>query len=224
MIGFWAAFFVGSHLLISSSAIRPVLVQRIGEQPYRGLYSLVAFATFVPLLITFGHHKHAGPLLWFLRADPAIRWLVRALMLTAFIFLVGSFVTPNPGAIGAPARRQVTGMLKLTRHPNFVALTIFAIAHLLMNGWLGDILFFGSIAVLGIMGGMHQDQRKLGELGTAYRALVESTSFFPGWALITGRQRWTVGDTPWVALIAGVALAVVVAMFHPRLFGGAPLI
>ena len=222
-IGFWAALFAGSHLLISSSAIRPALIQRIGEQPYRGLYSLVAFATFIPLLIVFSHHKHAGPLLWYWRANPMMRSMVRVLMLAALIFFVGSFVNPNPGAIGAPGARPIAGILKITRHPNFVAITIFALAHLLMNGWLGDLFFFGSIAALAIIGGVFQDHRKLSELGAPYQALVETTSFFPGWALMTGRQQWSFADTPWIAIIGGVALMIILAMLHPRFFGGMPL-
>ncbi|HXR35797.1 MAG TPA: NnrU family protein [Candidatus Binataceae bacterium] len=227
-IALWATLFVASHIVISSDAVRPGLIRAIGAMPYRGLYSLVAFATFTPLLLAFAHHKHAGPMLWYLRGVEPIRWLVWLLMLLAFIFFVGSFVNPNPGAIGADAitgtgSRGVHGMLKVTRHPNFVALTIFALAHMLMNGWTGDVIFFGSIAALAIFGGRHQDARKLRELGAPYRALVDETSFFPGAALVSGRQHWTAADTPWVALVLGAVVTAVVMMFHPTLFGGHPL-
>ena len=227
-IAIWAGLFVASHLVISSDAVRPGLVRAIGAQPYRGLYSIVAFATFIPLLIAFGHHKHAGPLLWYLQGVEPLRWLAWLMMLLAFIFFVGSFVNPNPGAIGADAiggkgGRGVGGILKITRHPNFVALTLFAIAHMLMNGWAGDVIFFGSFAALAILGGRHQDARKLRELGAPYRALVDSTSFFPGAALISRRQRWSAADTPWIALMLGAIATVAVLMFHPVLFGGHPL-
>jgi uncharacterized membrane protein len=223
IIGFWATLFVVSHLIISASPIRPVLVRRIGEQPYRGLYSMVAFGTFIPLVIAFARHKHAGPMLWYLRNDDPVRWLAWLLMLLALILFVGSFVNPNPGAIGGGARAQVRGVLKITRHPSFVAIALFAIAHLLMNGWTGDVLFFGSIGVLAIIGGMHQDQRKLNELGASYRALLEQTSFFPGVALISGRTHWQSSDTPWSALSLGAAATIVIVMLHPMLFGGRPM-
>jgi uncharacterized membrane protein len=227
-IALWAALFVASHIVISSDAVRPGLIRAIGATPYRGLYSLVAFATFIPLLLAFAHHKHAGPMLWNLRSVEPLRWLVWLFMLLAFIFFIGSFVNPNPGAIGADAipgaaGRGVRGILKITRHPNFVALTLFALAHMLMNGWTGDVIFFGSIVVLAVFGGRHQDARKLRELGASYRALVDRTSFFPGAALVRGRQHWTAADTPWIAIVFGAIVTVVVVMFHPVLFGGRPL-
>jgi uncharacterized membrane protein len=222
-IGFWAFLFVCSHLLTSSDRARPALIRGLGAQPYRGVYSLVALAPFTPLVFLLARHKHAGPMLWYLRDIEPIRWLSWILMLLAFILFVGSFVSPNPGAIGAPSGQEVRGILKITRHPSFVAIAIFALDHLLMNGWLGDLIFFGSLALLSIIGGIHQDARKLAELGEPYRRLLETTSFFPGMALARGRQHWTPADTPWLALGGGVVVTVVVLIFHPFLFGGNPL-
>jgi uncharacterized membrane protein len=222
-IALWASLFVGTHLVISSHLVRPRLIAALGRQPYNGLYSLIALATFMPLLLVFGHHKHAGTMLWNLRAVEPVRWLTWILMFAAFIFLVAGLINPNPGALGARLRGQVRGILKVTRHPTFVAIALFAVAHLLMNGWLGDVIFFGSFALLAILGGFHQDRRKLREIGEPYRELMAQTSFFPGTALVRGRQRWSADDVPWAAIASGVALTIVVLILHPRLFGGYPL-
>src|SRR4029077_4040044 len=48
-IALWSTLFVVSHLVISSQSIRPRLVERIGELSFRGIYSLVAFGTLIPL-------------------------------------------------------------------------------------------------------------------------------------------------------------------------------
>src|SRR5947207_12576607 len=66
--------FAGSHLVLSSLPVRQAMVARIGEGPFRGLYSLVAFAFFIPLVRTYFGHKHAGPALWMLTPGPALRW------------------------------------------------------------------------------------------------------------------------------------------------------
>jgi uncharacterized membrane protein len=224
-ITLWAMLFVGSHLVISSSGIRPRLIAKVGEQPYRGIYSLVSFATLVPLILVFAYHKHSGPMLWDLRAMAPARWLTWALMLIAFIMLVSGLVTPSPASIGAEAasRNAPRGLLKVSRHPSFVAFALFGLAHMLMNGWLGDVIFFGTFPVLAIAGGKFQDARKLRDIGESYRTFISATSFFPGTALISGRQRWSAADMPWTGILVGIALAIVTVLVHPWLFGGQPL-
>ena len=73
----------------------------VGERAYPGVYSIVALATFIPLVLAFAHHKHSGAMLWDLRDIPLVRWLVWLLMLFALIIFVASFITPNPGSMGA---------------------------------------------------------------------------------------------------------------------------
>jgi uncharacterized membrane protein len=223
-IALWAVSFLVSHLVISSSAVRARLISAVGEQPYRGIYSLVAAATLGPLIYEFARNKHAGPLLWYLRAVAPVRLLAWVLMLTALILFVGSFINPNPAGMGAPGgTKEPRGILKITRHPSFVAFSLFGIAHMLMNGWAGDVIFFGMFPALGILGGMHQDQRKIRELGESYREFVEKTSFVPFAALLSGRVRWSSTDIPWAAIGAGVVLTVAIIALHPMMFGGNPL-
>ncbi len=223
IIGTWAALFIASHLILSSARVRPGLVKRLGQSGFRGLYSIVAFGTLGPLIFEFARHKHAGAMLWYLRGDAPLRWLAWLTMLVALIFFVGGFATPNPGTIGAPPAEEARGILKITRHPSFVGFILFGAAHILMNGWTGDVLFFGAFCVLGVIGGMHQDRRKLREMGEPYRRFVARTSFIPGAALLDGRQSWSRADMPWTAIAAGAALAIAIAIFHPALFGGHPL-
>ena len=219
----WAVSFLASHLIISSSAVRARLISAVGDQPYRGIYSLVAAATLGPLIYEFARNKHAGPLLWYLRAVAPIRWLAWILMLTALILFVGSFINPNPAGMAPGGSTEPRGILKITRHPSFVAFSLFGIAHMLMNGWAGDVIFFGLFPVLGIIGGMHQDQRKIRELGNSYRDFLAKTSFVPFAALLSGRVQWTNGDMPWVAIGAGLVLTVAILALHPMMFGGNPL-
>src|SRR6516164_8655878 len=128
-IALWTGLFVGMHFLLSSGPIRARLVGLVGAQPFRGLYSLVAIGTFIPMVVVFGHNKHAGAMLWNLRDEPAARSLTWLLMIAAVILLVAGLFNPNPAAIGAPARNRPTGVLKITRHPSFTAFACFGLAH-----------------------------------------------------------------------------------------------
>src|SRR6516225_11495874 len=97
-IALWTGLFVGMHFLLSSGAVRASLVGLVGAQPFRGIYSLVAIGTFIPMVVVFGHNKHAGAMLWNLRSDPAARALTWLLMFAAVILLVAGLINPNPAA------------------------------------------------------------------------------------------------------------------------------
>ena len=226
-IALWALLFVGSHLVISSRAVRPRLIALVGERAYPGIYSLVSLGTFIPLVLAFAYHKHSGAMMWNLRDVPTLRYLVWLLMLFAFIVLIASFITPNPGSMSAQGEARnagvARGVLKISRHPSFVAFSTFGIAHILMNGFVGDVIFFGTFPALSIIGGMHQDARKEVQLGESYKFLEEKTSFFPGLALVDGRQHWTSADLPWAAIAIGLVLTALILWLHPIIFGGNPL-
>ncbi|HYA35490.1 MAG TPA: NnrU family protein [Candidatus Binataceae bacterium] len=227
-IALWAGLFLITHVGISSAAVRPRLVNAMGAQAYRGVYSLVSFATFVPLILAFAYHKHAGVMLWNIRNIAVARWTVWVAMLIVFVFFAAGLMTPSPAGFGAEMsgtqkQSAAKGILKVSRHPAFVAFSLFGFAHMLMNGFAGDLIFFGSFPAVAIFGGIHQDIRKRTEIGDPYRAIEASTSFFPGAALVDGRQHWTASDMPWKAIVVGVVLWLVVVMLHPMLFGGSPL-
>lgn len=221
-IGFWTGLFLITHLGVSGGEVRPRLIKALGEAAFRGVYSLISFATFIPLIVVFGHHKHAGAMLWNLRRFGPVRGLSWLTMLAAVIMLVDGLSHPAPSSMGARPDGKPHGIVKLTRHPLFVSSVLFGLAHMLMNGWAGDLIFFGSFVVLGVVGGWHQDQRKISELGDSYRRLIAETSFTPGVALWTGRQRWEPGDTPWRSIVIGAVLTILLVAFHPMIFGGHP--
>src|SRR4029077_20266406 len=121
---------------------------------------------------------HAGPMFWYLREYGAARLLTWLLMFAALIILTAGLITPSPSSMVASAGGSADGahgVLKLTRNPAFVAFSLFGFAHMLMNGWAGDVIFFGAFPALGILGGFDQDRRKLrepGDSGENYRRFV----------------------------------------------------
>ncbi len=224
LIALLATLFIGGHFVLSSVPVRAAMVGAIGERLFRGLYSLIALATFIPLVVVFARHKHAGAMLWNLRTVAPVRWLVWLMMLAAIVIFVASFITPNPATIGVPAGDGTPrGILKLTRHPAFVAFSLFGFAHMLMNGWIGDIAFFATFPLLGLVGAWHQDRRKLREGGERYCRFFDQTSLMPGVALLSGRQRLSAGDFPWLTTAIGIAAFLALVALHHRLFGGYPL-
>ncbi len=218
--GFWAAF-AGTHVWLSSARTRAALIERVGPQPFQGIYSLVALATFVPLVWIFARHKHAGPLLWITLGPPTIARAVNyTLMALAMILFVASLLPSStpPSSMAAHGPATAHGILRITRHPMLASFGVFGVAHVLMNGSLGDVLFFGGFPLFAWIGGRHQDSRKMREV-SGYTALMEATSIAPFAAIVAGRQRLVLRELPIAALAIGLALAIVVRTYHHQLFG-----
>jgi uncharacterized membrane protein len=122
--------FLGAHSFTTFRGARARLIARLGEGPFKGLYSLVALAGFI--LIVWGFHIYRAEGLVPLWTPPAwIRHLTIALMWFAFVALACSNKAPS----------RIRGWL---RHPMLVAVKIWALAHLLANGDLGGMVLFGS--------------------------------------------------------------------------------
>lgn len=118
MVLFWWVAFAGTHTALSHPPVRSALVGRLGERPFLGLYSLVAFATFVPLVGTFfANRVGRGSPLPVLATVPGLRWLTMALMLVAVVLLVLGFSRPNPISPLTGATSGAVGILRVTRHP-----------------------------------------------------------------------------------------------------------
>jgi uncharacterized membrane protein len=218
----WLAF-AGSHLALSSRGWRAALHARLGENGFRSLYSLLALACFVPLVWIFAHAKHAGPLLWStLGPAPLARALNGVLMALAGVLLVAALLPASAApssmaASGAP--RTPRGLLRVTRHPMLAAFGLFGVAHLLVNGALADVLFFGGWPLFAWIGARHQDAR-LRRDRPGYAAFADATSTVPFAAIAAGRQRLVVGELPWGAIAGGLALVVALQWWHAALFGG----
>src|SRR5262245_31035909 len=170
--------FAGSHLVLSSGPVREPLVRRIGEGPFRGLYSLVAFAFFVPLVWTYFANKHAGPQLWMLPIGTGLRWVIYVGMGLALVLTVSAFVRPSPAGV-VPGDPTPRGVYRITRHPLLMGLALFGLLHLVPNGSAADVVFFGGFVVFSLVGAAHQDRLKLATDDGTFRPFYEGTPFLP---------------------------------------------
>ena len=208
--------FAGSHVVLSSVMVRPRLIERLGLRGFLGLYSLVAFAFFVPLVWIYFAHKHAGPLLWSVPVPPAGRWLLYIGMGVAITLNIAGFIQPSPASV-AGGEARVRGALRITRHPVFMGVALFGVLHLVPNGYASDVAFFSGFPLFTVIGCWHQDRRKLAAGLPGFRAFYEATPFFP----FTGRQTWLGIREMFPTVIAiGVGVTILVRYFHPVWFGG----
>lgn len=210
----WLAF-GATHMILSSVRLRPKLVAALGEPAFLGVYSLVALATFVPMVWIYFGSKHAGPHLWYLGSLPGMVWLVYLGMGLAFALVVAGNLRPSPASI-AGGRPEPAGVLRVTRHPLFMGVGLFGLLHLLVvpvNA--AELAFFGGFPLFAVVGCRHQDQRKLATGGEEFRRFHDATPFLPSPAGLLPALR-----TDTIGIAIGVGLTVLVRWFHPQLFGG----
>jgi len=133
--------------------------------------------------------------------------------------VAASFSQPSATGMDPRAATRARGLTRVTRHPFFMGLALWGLAHVLVNGFLSDVIFFGGFSVYGVVGAAHQDTRKQRESGGRLRAFYDETSLLPFQAILGGRNRLILSELPFPALGIGAAVALVVYWLHPMLFG-----
>ncbi|MEE8271279.1 MAG: NnrU family protein [Alphaproteobacteria bacterium] len=213
---------LATHYGIASTGLRGQLVAMLGEGPYRGLYSLIALAALVWLVIAYNQVR-PGPVIW--SFHPVGHFLLVVLMPLALVLVIGGLSQPNPMSAGMEERLRdpdpAVGVLRVTRHPVLWGIGLWAIGHIAANGDLASIVFFATLAILALFGTVLQDHRARRDRGGEFAAYELSTSAVPLLAIAQGRQN--LGDAAsefgWVRLAVVAVAYGLLLHFHLWLFG-----
>ena len=218
-IVFWWVAFGATHIALSSVSLRPRLIARLGQGPFLGIYSLIALATFVPLVTVYLRDLHGGAQLWDLHQVPGLRTVCMWLSGASVMFSVASLFQSNPNSMGSGEAPKAYGLTRITRHPLFMPFAALAAFHLLMHGYANDVAFFGGMLIYTIVGCAHQDARKRKFEGSDYAAYLDETSLVPFAAIASGRTKFVASELPWVGLAIGAAAATGFYHMHGMMFG-----
>ena len=114
-------------------------------------------------------------------------------------------------------------MLRITRHPMLWAFATWALVHVVGNGDLASLLFFGAFGATALVG-MPSIDRKLAHRDPAgWSRLAATTSIVPFAAIVARRNSLALGEIGLVVPLAGLALWVGLLLSHPWIFGVSPL-
>ncbi len=219
MLILMSVLFAVTHIGMSHDPFRARLVERLGPKGFQVVYSIIALITFGGAIWIFAGHRKLGPVLW---TTPL--WLypiVYLLMLLAFLLLVLSMRDRSP-AMMIGGKMVPEGVLRITRHPMNMAIACFALAHMMANGSLGDVFFFGSVFVVGFFGSYHQDGRKVREKGEDYVAFQRQTGVLPFAAIVQGKTGLAAKDLRMPFVIIALLAFVAALLVHEDLFGIRP--
>jgi uncharacterized membrane protein len=218
-----AIAFCGSHVFLSSTRMRGSLREQLGEYGFLAVYSLTALVTFAWFLMAYAR----APTIELWPRQPWTALVPVVVMPFATILLVAGYTTPNPTTVGmertARADDPAPGILRVTRHPVMWAIGLWAISHMVANGDLRSLIFFGALAGLSLGGTVLIDRKKRLALGSDWPRLAGLTSNIPFAALVSGRTRLRWRDISVLRIIAGLLLYAVLYRGH-SVIAGMPVI
>ncbi|HYD76166.1 NnrU family protein [Ramlibacter sp.] len=180
--------FLGVHSTrVFAEGARRRWIDRLGEKPYKAIYSVLSLAGFVLLVWGYGLARQDPVVLW--TPPRAMNHVAALLVLVAFVLLPAAYVPRN--AIKARLH-----------HPMVLGVKLWAFAHLLANGTLADVLLFGSFllwAVLSFRAARQRDRANRVEYaagtvaGTASTIVIGVIAFlvFAFWG-----HAWLIGVRP----------------------------
>lgn len=180
--------FLGTHSIrMIADDWRTRQIARLGERPWKALYALVSLLGFVLLVWGYGLTRDAPVELW--HPPQWTHHVVALLTLPAFVLLVAAYVPRN--------------RIKATLgHPMLAGVKLWAFAHLLANGRLGDVLLFGGFlawAVADFISARRRD-RAAGTrypAGTAARDAMAVAIGLVAWAwFAVSGHLWLIGVAP----------------------------
>jgi uncharacterized membrane protein len=203
------------HIGVSGTRLRDAVVARLGERGFVIGFSIASVVSIVLLVMAW--QRAETVFLW--SAPPALRWLLAALMLPAFILFMASH-RRNPTAVGGKGLgEEPRGIQRLTRHPMLWSFAIWAAVHLVGNGDTASLVFFGVFLVTALAGMPSIDAKLARRHGAAWEAFAARTSVLPFGAIATGRNHLAPAEIGWMPPLAGFVLWALLLHFHRHIFG-----
>jgi uncharacterized membrane protein len=219
------AAFVLLHVGVSATGLRSEIVSRIGERPYRGLFSL-ASAILLAWMIWGFHAMRTDDLdplnasYW--RPPEWVRPIGQSVIALGLLLAFTGVLTPGPtfvgfeGALDKP--ESARGVLRITRNPFLWGVAIWGAGHMLINPELFAPMLFGGLGLMSLFGARSIDRKGAARDPEGWAKFAAVTSNIPFAAIVQGRNTLKFGEMAW-RLLAALAITVLIALSHMRLFG-----
>lgn len=218
------AAFVAVHTVISRPVLRTPLVRRLGRRGYATVHGIISVLGMAGAFWAFfrAPYLELWPPLAAFRAVPAMA------MPLALVLAVASVTTPHAGLAGDQLPEDESpapGILSLTRHPAPWALILWSASHVVANGDLAGILFFGTFLAFAAFAPALVDARRRRLCGeAAWQRFAAATATTPFLGALRGRARIDWRGIGWQPLVIGLALYGGLLLTHEAAFGVAAIV
>jgi uncharacterized membrane protein len=173
--------FLGVHSTrIVAEGGRAKAIARLGEGPWKGVYSLLSLIGFALIVWGFAQARWSAPVIW---TPPIWTRHTTILLMLLSLILIGAYIFKRSHIAVA------------VHHPMVWGVAVWAVGHLIANGSAADLLLFGAFllwAIADLVNSYGRDARKA--------AVYPS----PSWGATLGAI--ALGVVLWIALLAGLHL------------------
>ena len=145
-------FFSVHSVRIVADDFRTRQIEKVGVNTWRGMYSAVSIAGIVLIVVGYGAARGAPQVVWY----PPV-WLMHA----AILLTVASFILIAAGFVPGTRIRSKVG------HPMMLGIKVWALAHLMANGMLADVILFGTFLIWSVAA-YTSARRRDRKVGTVY--------------------------------------------------------
>ncbi|MGH8317078.1 MAG: NnrU family protein [Steroidobacteraceae bacterium] len=217
------AYFLLIHYGVSGTRLREALTARLGEGPYRGLFSLASLVGLAWMIYAY----RGAPLIPTWGFLLGFRPAAYVLVFIAFLFAVIGVLTPSPTRVGMESRldpQAALGMVRITRHPFLWGVGLWAATHLVVNGDVASLILFGTLLVLAVGGPAAIDAKRRRKFPEQWPKFAQATSSVPFAAIARGANRLgpALAEIGAWRILAALVLYAVAFYLHGRV--GPPLV
>ena len=191
--------FLGAHSTrIFADGWRTQTMEAWGDKPFKGVIALVSLVGLYGLIVGYAQVRMEPVVIW--QPPIATRHISLLLMLFASILLVAAYIPANHFKVRLG-------------HPMVLSVKVWALAHLLANGNLADLVLFGTFlawSVLNFKSARARDRAK-----AESQALVLDESVQPTLPKTSATL---------IAIVVGVGLwALITFVLHAKVVGVSPM-
>ena len=191
--------FLGAHSTrIFADGWRTKTMEAWGEKPFKGVIALASLLGLYGLIVGYAQFRMEPVVIW--QPPIATRHISLLLMLFASILLVAAYVPANHFKVRLG-------------HPMVLSVKVWALAHLLANGNLADLVLFGTFLAWSVMNFKSARARD--------RAITESQAL-----VLEQSVQTTIPKTSatLIAIVVGVGLwALITFVLHAKVVGVSPM-
>lgn len=224
-----AGFWIALHVVLAGSPLRWMIAAKIGENAFRGLFSVLSAIGITWLAIAYKGATSPESFYGVRFIETWMLWVPPVVMAPALVLFVGSLTAPNPTMVmgerllaqaeAEPAR----GVLRITRHPMLWSFLLWAASHFVANGDMASYLLFGSIMIVAAAGMGSIDRKQARRDPEGWKRFAAVTSVVPFVAILTGKNRLVAAEIGWSRVGLAATLWVALVAVHPLVFGVAAL-